>query len=1334
MPIEPMQIQPLELADFSGGLTDNWFDSGPTRYAAADNFLITVDRKLQMRPGTIPFDPLNYLLPGQPRRVDSLFTYINESKLLVNQGRDVFVLPDVYTGNQTWQRVTGPSGNEAIGAGQIYAQTTMGEFAHQLYFNNDSQPIPTRIYRDQNNIYQVRTAGLPRVYNQPLFTNNSLLVKCITNANAIRTAMINHMNDQAFQGTGTWSNNTQQHYFIDKYSLCYLTAETFQNFIDPEYPGPVPLPTPAGAAVDLPSLLTLVGALNLAYTHHISAGALTFYHFQLVLPPVGGNQSSGGNILNSGPNAALSQNVTPTTLVQAAAMLDDLYQKFFWHMYAVNLHGGPNNSVAIMGRYDYTQAPTSITKIGATGYNTATASFTSAAPTITPAIQDFLDYVNGLQALWNAHCGGGGGTQTASLNPIPGTAVWNNFGLNDANMHIQPDTNNNCTLPISTTLDHAFLKIFWLRTQYGNQHMFDANNISTTGIKFTNTALSANLTAVINSTTSSAITLPTQTYIFVPTANTFTGSAGFTEVAAVVSSASGTATLDRTVVNSNTQIQAYFTSGSRRYHLNYSNGSPSIQNNFFPASGEFLTSAYNSLGVDMLTWNAYAQEFMFCLFTHMSDSNIHPAANNPQNDFQAFGPTNTPGVTNWYVPTVSSLAYAFTYYTTYTVDANGIQYILESNPTFSSSIQTIEPLYVGYQVPVPTNASGFGIVAPFSTIQAQRTIPITNIPVIVNDNSTNYDTANIGVRIYRTTNGGNTFYLVASNQSLGVSPNTSSATILNGTTSYNDVQNSLITPPGSTLLNLNQVLYTAGGVVGNDQPPPSKCMHILNGTAYYGNIIQNGQYLPNTLLQSLPQNPDSAPATFTDTLEDAIVAISSTRSNIIVFCTNSVYRLSGGFNSLGQGAITHERISDTIGCVGPHSVVRTEIGIFFGGNDGFYYTDGFQLIKVSIDLNKSYAAATQTAAQKARVYGAYDKLTRRIWWSMQTSPTDTDCDMNYIFYLDYGIKPRGVFTTARNGGSLVPLASTASPSPSVGNPLNYNYWQPSAVVFFGGQLIRGDSRGLVFKTDPNTTSDPKIDLTLAAYTFAGLVPTQQWNVVPIPFNWTSSAMDFGTHYKRKYATRLNWTGKNQGNAQVQVVAISDNGRVVGNMAPINYTQNPLWGDARVTWGATSSPNFNWYYGGSADFWRRFPATTLRANLRQIQLTNAFMGIYRSEDFPSGTTISTNGSTKVVTLNTPTYPAGFYPTGLFWPLDVVDYFLATSNDGYVQTWQIAAVSGATITVLDPNGTLGNQSNVGFVIRGYKKNMSAEISAIVMRFAMFGDKTQAWQSNADSGENT
>ena len=170
-------MQPFEVEDFSGGLTENFFDSGPTRYATADNFLITVDRKLQVRPGSIPFDPVNYLLPGQPRRVDALFTYINETRLLVNQGRTILSLPEV--SNPVWTPIVGPTGNEALSAGQSYSVVSMAEFQHQAYFTSDVFALPVRIYHDETNVYVARTAGLPRVQNNPVYNDTSLLAKCI---------------------------------------------------------------------------------------------------------------------------------------------------------------------------------------------------------------------------------------------------------------------------------------------------------------------------------------------------------------------------------------------------------------------------------------------------------------------------------------------------------------------------------------------------------------------------------------------------------------------------------------------------------------------------------------------------------------------------------------------------------------------------------------------------------------------------------------------------------------------------------------------------------------------------------------------------------------------------------------------------------------------------------------------------------------------------------------------------------------------------------------------------------------------------------------------------
>lgn len=1280
------QLQPFEITDYSGGMTDNVFDSDVNRYAFADNFLITVDRKLMLRPGTIPFDFTNYLLPGQPRRVDAMFTYINESKLLVNQGRDIIVMPDVFTSTPAWTTLAGPGGANALAAGSSYSIATMGEFGRQLWIANDAQGLVSRVYRDSSNVHQVRTAGLPRVFVQSTYNDVNLLAKCITNANQLRTAMVSHLNDSA-QTQTTWNGGTNQHALIDKWSLSYFTAQSW-SIADSENPGPSPTPTPAATATNLATLLSLVGALSSAYSHHAtSANSFSFYHFNLV--------AFDGSNLVGGPKASLSQISAPTTLYQAALMLDDLYQKFYWHMFGVNIHGGPLNDTSIMNKYDYTNA---ITKIGTVNYDTINQVYSKAAPPIAPMYQDFYDYVNGLAALYKGHIGSGGNFQN---NAAPFTG-WTFWAPNNKLAHTQPDTYNVYTLPLVTAIDQAYLAVYWLRTLYGQQHVFDGNNLTNVLIQFSGTAGSTSLTAVQDRSANN-LTLPVGSWIYVKAGVTtyFTAASGFQNIAKVTASGAGTATIDRPLIGNQTNLAASYASGGRFFHAYYSAGTQATSTNFFPSTGEFLTTTYTSTGTDLVSWNAYAQEFMYCLFNHMLDANVHQASNFPGNDLQKLGVSGTPGVTQWYVPTASTIAYAFTYYHTWTVEPNGLQYAIESNPVYSASFQTIEPLYAGYTVPTVGTTYYNSSLA-----NTQNPIVISSIPAIVNDSTTNYATSEIKVKVYRTTSGGVTFYLDSS--------------LTNGTTSLNSVQNSTVAPSGSLVLTLNPILYTSGGVVGNDQPPQCKCIHIVNGTAYYGNLLVNGQSLPNVYGQSIPQNPDGAPATFTDTLEDEVIAISSARSNVIVFCRNSIYRVIGGFNLLGQGALTHERISDQIGCIGAHSVVKTEIGVFFGGNDGFYYTDGFQLIKISIDLNASYARATQVENQKKRVYGAYDKSTRRIWWSMQTNPSDVDCDMNFIYYLDYGVKPSGVFTTASNNGSLVPTLT---------NTLSYNYWQPSAVIFYQGQLVRGDPRGLLFKTDPNSTTDPRIDLTAAAYTFASGVPTQNWANAPIPWNFTSTAWSMGSHVYRKYTPVAYLQGKNVGNAQIIMKAISDNGRETGNLASINFTRNVLWGDPRPTWGSATC---KWDYQGQMDAKRRLPTKLLKATFKQIQLTNGFLGVYRYQDYPVGSTVTVAFATKQATINTPST----YTGTIIWPLDVVDYYLAFSDDGYVNTFRIKSFVSSTVVLLDDPSSLitVNKTGVNWVIRGYKKNMDFEISGISLKFMALGDAMGTYQSLGDSGENT
>jgi hypothetical protein len=1296
------QAQPLEIIDFSGGITDNFFDSGPSRGMAFHNFFVTVDRKLEQRGAFVPFSDTACVPPGPLKRSDALLLFINESKIFLGQGRDIYVLPEADAA-PSWTRLVGPSGNQALGAGGEYSVFSTSEFQHQIYVTNDSQPIPTRIYRDTLLNYQARTAGLPKVQLPNPWSDASLTAKCIANANALRTSMIAHLSDVG-GGSQNTPSATNLHFAADPIGLALLAV--------------------APPAFDATSLYTLIAALVATYLDHASTAGLDAYHY---------NENIASLKRNFAPIGVLSNPNPVTTIPDAAAALDDLYQKWYWHQMAVNLHGqGTVNNFALM--YQYIVAET---KIGTVVYDRVQKIYPKTSPTVIPNYADLLSYVNGLMAVYNGHLGGGGAGQNSALYP----ALFNTLSWKYA--HTQTDSLSKVTIPLALSLDDAFLCVAWMRMLYDTGHSqdlvgkvlnepfgdTDPTPYNARVITFNTTAGSPNITGatyVNGPTAGQPVVFTVGDVLFTPFGTAaFSGGSGQTRAATVTVANIGSCTVNRNGAATTTVFSGSLS--PMQYHtvvkatLIGNTSSPLIDGQVSLSNSQKLSFSSSLVATTIPTLLAYAQDFLTAFFAHVVDTTYHysnppslaltriPA--DPQMDpvfpgdaISQFNSTNTPAIQNWYVPdevtalpspTYASVVYAFTRSNEYIVDPAGLTYRVESNPVYSQSIGTFLPWPVGYAVPTLSKAWYNDTI-----INVSHPVNISGVPALVNDSSTNYDTANCPVNIYRTTDGGTTFYLVG--------------TITNGVATYSDSANDTLQNASQPALNSGLIIYTSGGVVGNDQPPQCKYTHILNGIAYYANIIDTGQYFPNRIRQALPLSPDSAPATFYLDLPDEITGISSNRQYLIAFCKNSLGQITGQFNSLGQGSMSYQPISQRIGCLGQKSIVQTEVGVFFAGTDGFYYTDGFQLIKISIDLDNSYQGYTISQAQKDRIAGAYDKLNRRIWWTIQSSVDGTDCDLVWVYYLNYGIKPSGVFTTLGNDSSLVPAA---------GNPNNYEYFSPSALAFYKGQMVMAHTTGLVFKFDHLQKADVKWDLT---------APQSQWGTIAMPYDYASCAMDYGTHFKRKYATKINVMGKNVGNYEMVINSNSDNGRVVRSLAPVNYRDNCRWGDPLFTWGA---PTFVWDEGGKSDFWRRFPASTLRSNIRQVQFTNARVGVYRYEDFPVGATITCDSVLKTATIAT---PPGY--TKIVWPIDATDMYLATSLDGFVAEYRIISVGAVPnvedtfLTVDDPGNTFPNVGNLSWVIRGYKKNQRVQISSYVVHFSLLGDKNSKYASAADSGENT
>lgn len=551
------------------------------------------------------------------------------------------------------------------------------------------------------------------------------------------------------------------------------------------------------------------------------------------------------------------------------------------------------------------------------------------------------------------------------------------------------------------------------------------------------------------------------------------------------------------------------------------------------------------------------------------------------------------------------------------------------------------------------------------------TVNITNIPVLSNGADYNYDTSNIKVKIYRTqANGTSLTYL---------------GEVTNGTTSYND------TASDASILN-NASIYTSGGQLENDPPPLCKCLHVTDTLGLYGHIkTSSGEILSNRVRQSIPSDPDSCPESLYIDLDDEIIAISSVGQTPVVLCRESIYRLDGFFTGTGEGLLEAQEIESTVGCVSATSVVQVQRGIVFAGKTGFYFTDGWEVRKLSNSFNDTYKLLVGTEQQRERIYGTFDKDDKRVWWSVQENDS---LYQNKCFILDtrYGLGIaneelehfQACFTTASNG----------------------EYFRPTSLLFFNGKLLRGDTRGYIFEHDSEDTSDPLIDTTKAV---------AAWDRVYLPWDYKTVAFSFGSTLQRKFVPRMVFSAENKTNVTIQLNSINDIGKQTKSVKPVRFRKNWRWGDPIKEWGEETEI---WDFQGVIEEERRFHSQSLRCSYKQVQVTNAYDVIMNSDDMITATV---NAALKTVTLDNivdyewPTYPIG--------------QFIAFENDNYANEFEVIGRTGDTLTLRDSTGLLPTGS-YKWTLRGYSKDEELNLISLALWYAYLGGPADYAAASAGS----
>lgn len=500
---------------------------------------------------------------------------------------------------------------------------------------------------------------------------------------------------------------------------------------------------------------------------------------------------------------------------------------------------------------------------------------------------------------------------------------------------------------------------------------------------------------------------------------------------------------------------------------------------------------------------------------------------------------------------------------------------------------------------------------------------------------------------------------------------------------------------------LGSVVYIDGDVLDWDPPPIAKYVVAANNAMWYAHVkeLEGGVQVlrPFRVRQSIQFGPDKCPASFYTDVDRDITGIGAIGDYPIVFAERKFWRLEGVVDSQGNGFTRKVLVSDTVGCISSDSISQSQRGIAFAGHDGFYFTDGFNVRRVSDDLELTYGrlitdvvnlagATTVTAAtRKRRITGAYDRATDRYWFGVQTGTETLDNDQYVILDANFGLTANSPFTTASSGADLAPTAS----------------------VFVDGVLLRGDTRGYLFAHRETLYSDREVSASLAA---------ASWFTKAVPFDYMSAARSMGDSTVDKWAGILQAVFLNLTDLSVQPQTCDNDSADWQDLKELRFRSHFIWGQSELVWGEASDI---WNYRSFIFFERRFPRGSLRFTYKQVRFKSPYTVILASgvgDDaafVPGGATMTLTGLTNVFVA------------------DYVGYYVHYAQDGYTKAYRILSIAG-NVATLDVSANVLVVGSYPWEIRGAPKGERVAMRNNVYTFErFFGNAQPGWRTVDKAG---
>jgi len=148
-----IETQPLEVDDFTGGITDFFIDGRPDQAEAMENLLINPNRKPFTRWGSEAAVPEQ--IPLGLFRI-SYLDFLNSDLFAFAQRRGY------YNNAGSWAELLGPSGDPIFDQGDVNSQVTTAQWQGHMFLTNSAYSSAQKVYLDENGDYQLRNAGLPQ--------------------------------------------------------------------------------------------------------------------------------------------------------------------------------------------------------------------------------------------------------------------------------------------------------------------------------------------------------------------------------------------------------------------------------------------------------------------------------------------------------------------------------------------------------------------------------------------------------------------------------------------------------------------------------------------------------------------------------------------------------------------------------------------------------------------------------------------------------------------------------------------------------------------------------------------------------------------------------------------------------------------------------------------------------------------------------------------------------------------------------------------------------------------------------------------------------------------